>query len=127
MHNKQLYEYAVLRVVPRVEREEFINLGVVLYCARPKALYTKWHIPTTKLTAIAPQLDLEELTRHLQAFEQIAACSKHAGPIALLPVADRFRWLTATRSTCLQSSKVHTGFCEDLSEETKRLFDVLVG
>ncbi len=126
MQDRFLYEYAVIRVVPRVEREEFINVGVVLYCAQHKTLEVKYHLPTERLQALAPNLDLQDVESHLQAFESIAKGEKSAGPIAGLPVPDRFRWLTATRSTIVQSSKVHIGYCSGLAHEAERLFVQLV-
>jgi len=127
MQDRSLYEYAVIRVVPRVEREEFLNLGVVLYCHNKKSLHLKIGLQTEKLRLFAPQLDLEELSKHLQAFEKIAKGEPDAGPIGKLPVAERFRWLTATRSTVMQTSKVHTGYCNQPHLEKERLFELLVG
>jgi hypothetical protein len=127
MQDRSLYEYAVIRVVPRVEREEFLNLGVVLYCHQQKSLHLKLGLQPEKLRLFAPQLDLEELSKHLQAFEKIANGESDAGPIAGLPAAERFRWLTATRSTIVQTSKVHTGYCSQPQKEKERLFELLVG
>lgn len=126
MHDRFLYEYAVIRVVPRVEREEFVNVGVVLYCAQNKNLMVKWHLPSERLKALAPKLDLDDVASHLNAFESIAKGNKDAGPIAKLPVPERFRWLTATRSTIVQTSKVHIGYCSGLADETERVFAQLV-
>ena len=126
MQEKHLFEYAVIRIVPKVEREEFLNVGVVLYCKRPVFLKSKISLNANRLLSIFPDIDLEEITAHLRAFEQIIAGDTHAGPIAALDNASRFRWLTATRSTVLQSSKVHPGFCDDPGETLDRLYQQLL-
>jgi hypothetical protein len=126
MQERVLYEYAVIRVVPRVEREEFLNVGVVLYGTSGKFLQVRYLVPEAKLALLAPHIDPAEVAEHLAAFERIAKGDPAAGPIALLPVPERFRWLTATRSTIVQTSKVHTGFCRHYNEEVERLFNQLV-
>ena len=126
MQDKQLFEYAVIRVVPRVEREEFLNVGVILYCSKHKFLQLRYTIDAERLRNFYPKLDIAELTQHLQAFEAITNGSKEGGPIAQLDIASRFRWLTATRSTILQSSKVHPGFCSDPAGALDRLHATLV-
>ncbi|MGG7663618.1 DUF3037 domain-containing protein [Dyadobacter sp. BHUBP1] len=123
MPDRFLYEYAVLRIVPRVEREEFMNVGVVLYCPSRGFLACISEINGHRLSAFAPDTDLAEVEDYLNAFRQICEGNRQCGsPIAALPVASRFRWLTATRSTVLQTSKVHPGFCTDPEETLKRLF-----
>ena len=126
MQEKHLYEYAVIRVVPRVEREEFLNTGVILYCPRLKYLQLIYTLDTDRLLAFYPKLDIAELEEHLRAFETITLGDKEGGPIAQLDVASRFRWLTATRSTILQTSKVHPGFCGDPAAALQRLHAALV-
>lgn len=126
MQQKHLFEYAVIRVVPRVEREEFLNIGVILYCAKQKFLQTRYQLDETRLQAFFAGLDIAELKEHLCSFERICRGDKAAGPIGQLDIASRFRWLTATRSTVLQTSKVHPGFSEDASATLNRLFDQLV-
>jgi hypothetical protein len=126
MQERLLYEYAVIRVVPRVEREEFLNVGVVLYGASAKFLQVKYLTPASKLTLFAPHIDCAEVAAHLAAFDRIAKGDPTAGPIAMLPPPERFRWLTATRSTIVQTSKVHTGFCRHYAEEAERIFGQLV-
>lgn len=126
MQERVLYEYAVIRVVPRVEREEFLNVGVVLYGATAKFLQVRYLVSASKLALLAPLLEISEIDEHLAAFDRIAKGDPTAGPIALLPVPERFRWLTATRSTIVQTSKVHSGFCRNFQEETERLFRLLV-
>src|SRR5579872_1214413 len=98
MQEKQLFEYAVIRVVPRVDREEFLNVGVILYCPRPKFLELKYTLDRERLLRLFPALDVEELEGHLRAFAEISAGNAEAAPIGLLDMAARFRWLTATRS-----------------------------
>lgn len=127
MQEKHLFEYAVVRVVPRVEREEFINAGIILYCRDQRFLGVRFSVDEHRLTALCPLLDIEELKEHLYAFEQIALGNKDAGPIARLDLAGRFRWLTATRSTVVQASKVHPGLCRDAGEMLERLHEQLVG
>ena len=126
MQDKHLFEYAVIRVVPRVEREEFLNVGVVLYCSRQRFLKFLYTVNESRLASFAPALDVEELRSHLEAFDRIAKADPQGGPIAKLDAASRFRWLTATRSTVLQSSRVHPGFCDDPQKGLERLFAELV-
>ena len=126
MQQKHLFEYAVIRVVPRVEREEFLNIGVILFCAKQQFLQARYLLDTTKLNAFAPDLDIAELKEHVCAMERICVGDKAAGPIGKLDIASRFRWLTATRSTILQTSKVHPGFCADTQETLNKLFEELV-
>ncbi len=111
MQELQLYEYAIIRIVPRVEREEFLNVGVVLYCNKQKLLLVKYYINPHKFTAAFPTLQIAEVQSYLAAFEQICNGTNMATPISQLPAAARFRWLSATRSTIIQTSKVHPGFC----------------
>jgi len=126
MPEQHLFEYAVIRIVPRVEREEFLNAGVVLYCAKMKFLQARFDLDTQRLTALSDTLDLSEIKDYLCAFERICTGSKDAGPIGKLPMAERFRWLTATRSTVVQTSKVHPGFCNDPAEMLDRLYEQMV-
>lgn len=123
MQDHKLYEYAILRVVPRVEREEFVNVGVIVYCSGAGFLDCQSHIDADRLTAFAPQLDLNEIGQYLHAFRLICRGDKQGGTIAALPAASRFRWLTATRSTVLQASKVHPGFCADPGKTLQHLFE----
>lgn len=122
----QLFEYAVIRIVPRVEREEFINIGVILYCPKQKFLKTILLIDETRISAFAPSLDIDCLKDNINSFEMITNGEVHAGAIAKLDIASRFRWLTATRSTVVQSSKVHPGLCKDAEVTLLRLFNQLV-
>lgn len=126
MQERHLFEYAVIRIVPRVEREEFLNTGVILYCKSLRFLDMKYTVSHEKLHALAPDIDCTELNQHLTAFAAICAGKKDAGPIALLEPALRFRWLTAWRSTIVQTSRVHPGLCTDPDATLQQLFQQLV-
>ena len=126
MQGRYLFEYAIIRIVPRVEREEFLNVGIVLYCRERKYLNTKFSINKERLNALCAEMDCTEVEAHLQSFEKISAGEKAGGAIAALDMASRFRWLTATRSTIIQTSKVHPGFCEDPNETIEKLYTQLV-
>jgi hypothetical protein len=126
MHEKHLYEYAVIRVVPRVEREEFINVGLILYCKRQKYLRFKYHIPTTKLKSFCSEFDLEQLHINLESFAAICEGKKEAGPIAQFEKDERFRWLTAIKSSSIQTSRPHSGYSEDLDQTFEKLYNELV-
>ena len=126
MQEKQLFEYAVIRVMPRVDREEFLNVGVIVYCHSQRWLGIRYAVDEQRLLAFAPKLDLGEVLAHLRGFEEIVNGSAEGGPIGQLDKASRFRWLTATRSTVIQASKVHPGFCGDMPGELNRLYAQLV-
>lgn len=122
-----LFEYAVIRVVPRVEREEFMNVGVILYCPAQGFLQVRYHLPAERLLAFSSVLDLDELDERLQSFGKICAGRQQGGAIGQLAIAARFRWLTAQRSTVVQTSPVHPGCCTDAADTLTRLFHQLVG
>ena|SRR5690554_2890572 len=122
MRESNLFEYAVIRAVPRVEREEFVNVGVILFCKKKKYLNVLYVLNESKIKAFSDTIDFEEFKAHLLAFNEIALGSKGSGPIGELEEAERFRWLTATRSTVLQTSKVHPGLSEDLEKTIERIF-----
>jgi hypothetical protein len=126
MQEEHLFEYAVIRVVPKVEREEFINIGVILYCSGQKFLQCILELNEKKLQALCCDIDIDELKTHMQSFEKICKGGNDAGPIGKLSLPERFRWLTATRSTILQTSKVHPGLCQDAFEILQRLHKQLV-
>lgn len=121
-----MYEYAVIRLVPRVEREEFLNVGVILFSKGAKYLNCKFQINTEKLNLFSCELVVEEIENNLKAFEKICIGSKDGGPVAQWEIPDRFRWLTAQRSSSLQTSRPHNGFSDDLDATLKRLFEELV-
>ncbi|RCH54279.1 DUF3037 domain-containing protein [Mucilaginibacter hurinus] len=127
MPDQHIFEYAVIRVVPRVEREEFLNVGVILFCSKQKFLKFIYKLDEPRLLALSPELDIGELRKNIEAFDHIAAGSAQGGPIAKLDAASRFRWLTAARSTVVQASKVHPGLCKgNAGEKLQRLFTQLV-
>ena len=126
MQQTHLFEYAVVRIVPKVEREEFLNVGVILYCAKQKFLQTLYTLNEERLQIFCAGIDMQELMQNLQAFERICVGGSAAGAIGMLDIAARFRWLTATRSTILQTSKVHPGFCINPHETLDRLYAQLV-
>ena len=126
MQGKHLFEYAVIRVVPRVEREEFLNVGVVMYCRDHSFLQTVYTIDKKKLQVLCDDMDCSEVEEHLRSFERICKGETSGGPIASLDMASRFRWLTATRSTVVQASKVHPGLCSDPGETLQKLYGQLV-
>jgi len=126
MPEKHLFEYAVMRVVPCVEREEFMNVGVIVYCASKGFLKTVYTLNEERLRAFSDKLDMEELQERFRAFERICAGRQAGGTIGNLPIASRFRWLTATRSTVVQTSSVHPGLCTDPEETLARLYAQLV-
>jgi hypothetical protein len=126
MQGKHLFEYAVIRVVPRVEREEFINVGVILFCSKLKFLKTQITVNDQRLSAFSGTLDLEEIRTNLHAFAEVSNGVFVGSTIAHLDQASRFRWLTAMRSTVIQTSRIHPGFCEDPNEKLQRLHDQLV-
>jgi hypothetical protein len=120
------FQYAILRVVPRVERGEQINAGVVLFCRPRRFLAVKVGLDERRLAALAPELPAADVRAHLDAAVQIAAGDPAGGPIASFDQSQRFHWLVAPSSTILQASAVHTGLCEDPQETLDRLFATLV-
>ena len=121
-----LFDYAVIRVVPRVEREEFINVGVILSCPSRKFLEAQIQLDKQRLKAFAPTVEPETIQNYLDAIPRICAGDEEAGEIGRLPQRARFYWLTAQRSTIIQCSPVHTGFCTDAREMLVHLFDKVV-
>jgi len=123
---KQLYEYAVIRVVPKVEREEFVNAGIILFCKRAKLIKVRVAVDEAKLIMFSADLDVDQIRLNLDSFEKIGLGLKSGGPIALFDVPERFRWLTAIRSSVIQTSRPHPGMCSDLDLTFERLFTELV-
>ena len=126
MQGRYLFEYAIIRIVPKVEREEFLNVGIILYCKDLKFLDTKYTLNKKRINALCAEVDCNEVEDHLRSFEKISKGEKDGGPIAALDLPSRFRWLTATRSTIIQTSKVHPGFCDDPQQTLEKLFAQLV-
>lgn len=126
MPENHLFEYAVIRVVPRVEREEFLNVGVMLFCKKTAFLQMLYTVDEKRLTALHSDIDIEDVKCHLHALEQICVGKATDSPIATLDAPGRFRWLTAKRSTIVQMSAVHPGLCTDATEALQRLFQQVV-
>jgi hypothetical protein len=126
MQHKLLYEYAIVRVVPSVEREEFLNAGVILYCKSEKYIRMKYRLNTEKIHALKPGADIAEIEKNLEGFRKIAAGDIDGGPIACLDEAERFRWLTAVRSATIQTSRPHPGITDNLETLLETLFSQLV-
>lgn len=116
----------MVRIVPHVEREEFLNVGVVLLCSGQKFLQARFDWNEPRLAAFCQKTDFKELKAYIDSFEKICRGGKEAGPIGQLGITERFRWLTAARSTVLQTSKVHPGLCVDAESTLERLFGELV-
>lgn len=126
MQDKVTFEYAIIRLVPKVEREEFFNVGVILFSKRKKFLGVKYHIDSKKLMAFSDVLELEALEQHLKAWQLICEGHPKGGAIGKLELPDRFRWLAACRSTIIQSSKTHSGLCEDPQKALDDIFETYV-
>ncbi|MEP6906905.1 MAG: DUF3037 domain-containing protein [Pseudoxanthomonas sp.] len=120
------YDYAVVRVVPRVEREEFINVGVILSCESSRYLEARIELDDARMLALAPGVDLESLRRHLATIPDICRGGADTGPIGLLPQRARFHWLTAKRSSIIQTSPVHMGKCGDMPAILEHLLQRMV-
>jgi len=120
------FEYALLRVVPRVERGEFVNAGVVLYCQEKRFLEAAIDLDPERLRSLDPRLDPETVRAHLEAARRVCAGGPGAGPIGLLPPVQRFGWLVAPRSTVVQPGPVHTGLAEDPRGALDHLLETMV-
>lgn len=126
MQEKYLYEYAVIRLVPRVERGEYINIGVVLYCKSLKSLDFVFQINEERILALFPELDLAEVESHLHSFKKICQGTPDSGLIGSQDLASRFRWLTARRSTIIQASDIHPGYCQQSLAALNKIFEEMV-
>lgn len=122
MQDKFTFEYAIIRIVPKVEREEFFNVGVILFCKRKKFLGIKYHIDSEKLKAFSPDVELYVFEEYLKAWQLVCDGAAQGGKIGAMELSDRFRWLTACRSTIIQSSKTHPGLCEDPEKTLEEIF-----
>lgn len=120
------YSYAIVRVVPRVERGECINVGIVLFSRERRYLAGRIELDRARLLALAPALDTAAIERHLLSFAAICDGRAEGGPLADLPAAERFHWLVAPRSTMVQTSPAHAGQTHDLAGELNRLLDAFV-
>jgi hypothetical protein len=126
MHEQHLYDYAVIRVVPRVELEEFINVCFMLYSKRQKYLRIQYQIPVAKIQSFCSEFDLDQLKINLDSFVAICEGKKEAGPIAQFEKDERFRWLTAVKSSSIQTSRPHSGFSSNLDQTFEKLYSELV-
>ncbi|AKH93989.1 MULTISPECIES: DUF3037 domain-containing protein [Elizabethkingia] len=126
MQEDKIYEYAVIRLVPKVEREEFFNIGLVMFSKKEKYIRVEFHLCPDKFSLMHSKLDYEDITQNLISFQNIAKGDKNGGPIALLEIPERFRWLTAVRSAVVQTSRPHPGKSKDLDKTFDKLFEELV-
>lgn len=126
MQDDKLYEYAVVRLVPKVEREEFFNIGLVMFSKKEKYIRSEFHLCPDKFKLMHSKLDYNEVQENLESFNKIVSGAKDGGPIAHLEIPERFRWLTAVRSSVIQTSRPHPGKSKDLDKTFDRLFEELV-
>jgi hypothetical protein len=123
---KYTYDYAIVRVVPRVERGEQINVGVILSCVDDDFIAMRVHVNEARLRALDPAVDIEALRTSLAALQTVCAGGPEAGPIGVLRPRDRFRWMVSPRSTVVQTSPVHTGRTDDPEAALQHLFETIV-
>lgn len=126
MQEDKIYEYAVIRLVPKVEREEFFNIGLIMFSKREKFIRVEFYLCPDKFKLIKSKLDYDDIIKNLESFKNIAEGKKDGGPIATLDIPDRFRWLTAVRSAVVQTSRPHPGKSKDLEMTFGKLFEELV-
>lgn len=126
MHDHFTYDYAVIRIVPKVEREEFVNVGVIVSCPPRKFLEARIELDEQRLMALDSTLDIETIRDHLATIPAICNGGEQAGPIGRLLQRERFFWLIAPRSTIIQTSPVHTGFCKNPAALLEHLLDTMV-
>lgn len=125
MPNKVKYEFSIIRIVPKVERQEFFNAGVILFSRAKKYLGVKYQIDPKKLASFSSEIDNETIESYLKAWGNVCEGNK-GGVIGDMDLPDRFRWLTASRSTIIQSSITHAGLCDNPEKELEKLFDLFV-
>lgn len=126
MQEDKIYEYAVIRLVPKVEREEFFNIGLVMFSKKEKFIKVEFYLCPDKFKLMHSKLDYDDIVQNLESFQKIASGDKDGGPIAQLDIPERFRWLTAVRSAVVQTSRPHPGKSKDLNITFGRLFEELV-
>ena len=126
MHDHCTYDYAIIRVVPKVEREEFLNVGVVVSCPDRGFLEARIELDEQRLMAVDPTLDVETIRAHLATIPIVCTGGEPAGPIGQLSQRERFHWLVAPRSTIIQTSPVHTGCCKAPTAVLEHLLDTMV-
>ncbi|HTU67716.1 MAG TPA: DUF3037 domain-containing protein [Steroidobacteraceae bacterium] len=120
------YDYAVIRVVPRVERQEFVNAGVIVWCQVQDVLESRVELDEARLRALDATVDVDAVRRHLASIGRICAGGEDAGPLGKLSKRERFDWLVAPRSTIIQTSPVHSGRCEDMAATLEHLLKTMV-
>jgi|TARA_B110000285_G_C14857547_1_gene482957 hypothetical protein len=126
MQNRETYEFAIIRIVPKVEREEFLNVGVILFSKRKKYLKMAYQIDEKRMAAFSTEIDIAALNAYLKGWELVCEGAPNGGKIGEFDLAFRFRWLTASRSTIIQSSKTHPGLCDNPQKELEDLFELYV-
>jgi hypothetical protein len=126
VHAPRSYDYAVIRVVPRVERQEFVNAGVIVWCKEQEFLEARIELDEARVRMLDANADVDAVRRHLASIATVCAGGAGSGPIGKLPKRERFDWLVAPRSTIIQTSAVHTGRCGDLAATLEHLLDALV-
>lgn len=126
MPNRSSFDYVVVRVVPHVERGECINAGVIVFCRTLRYLDARVELDARRLAALAPDIDPAEVQQHLDVIVRISRGDPAGGPISALPLAERFHWLAAPRSTVIQTSSVHSGLCDDPAAILDHLFETMV-
>src|SRR5215471_3347856 len=126
MRDRCIYDYAIFRVVPRVEREEFVNVGVIVSCPAKGFLEARIEVDERRVLALDPGLDVQSIRAHLSTIPAICLGGEGAGPIGLLSQRERFHWLVSPRSTTIQVSSVHTGQCKDPKEALEQLLKTMV-
>jgi Protein of unknown function (DUF3037) len=126
VHDHCTYDYAIIRVVPRVEREEFLNVGVIVSCPARGFLEARIELDEQRLMALDSTLDVESVRAHLATIPAICHGGEQAGPMGQLSQRERFHWLVAPRSTVIQTSPVHTGYCQDPTAVLEHLLDRMV-
>jgi len=123
MQDRVTYEYAIIRLVPKVEREEFINIGVILFSKRKKFLALKYNFQKERIKVLCNTIDITLIEEYIAAWEAICKGTPQGGSIGEFDIADRFRWLAAAKSTILQCSPTHPGLCENPEKELEDLFN----
>ncbi|GAK93480.1 hypothetical protein JCM19298_2199 [Nonlabens ulvanivorans] len=123
MQDRFTFEYAIIRIVPKVEREEFFNAGVIMFCKRKKYIGIKYNVNPNKLKALDPDADIADFEEYLNAWKLVCDGTPSGGKIGAMELSDRFRWLSACRSTIIQSSKTHSGLTDDPQKTLEELFE----
>lgn len=126
MQEAKIYEYAVIRLVPKVEREEFFNIGLVMFSKKAKYIRVEFHLCPDKFALMHSKLDYDDIQQNLENFKAVANGEKSGGEISQFDIPERFRWLTAVRSSVVQTSRPHPGKTTDLDGTFERLFEELV-